>query len=85
MTPNPAIQQTETDAEGEPEYSCQDTWQKSQYTVYRDNVKIDAHQVNQNEYGAHEIQIGDKSSQGGSGAVEIRLVLQTLGLYNCRP
>ena len=48
-------------------------------------MKTDANRANQNEYGAHAIQIGDKSSQGGSEAAEIRLALQILGLYSCRP
>ena len=85
MTSNSAIQQTETDAEGEPEYSSQDAWQKSQYNIGTVWMKIDANRVNQNEYGVHAIQIGDKSSQGGSGAAEIRLALQLLGLYSYTP
>ena len=84
MTPDSAIQQTETDAEGEPKYSCQNAWQREE-SVYKYSVKIDTHRANRNEYGVHAIQIGDKSSQGGSGAVEKRLALQTLDLYNCRP
>ena len=48
-------------------------------------MKIDANRANQNEYGAHAILIGDRSSLGGSGAAEIRLALQLLGLYSYTP